>query len=188
MSFEAPLSISCRSSGVSSIAAAVMFSSKRDNLVVPGIGTIHAFRASSQRVLSDGESPASVRQASQAGQQRRVRFPSLWHKARNDVAEVGTVERSVFVDLSRQEALAQGAIGNEPNSKFFDRRQHHLLRISEPGRVFALDRGHRLDGVSSPNRLCSSFRKAECFTLPSRIRFPTAPATSSIGTFGSTRC
>ena len=100
-----------------------------------------------------------------------VRLPSLWRKARNDVAEVGTVERSVFVDLARQEALAQGAIGNEPNSKFLDRRQHFLLRISEPERVFTLDRGHRLDGVSPPNRLCSSFRKAEVLhlTFPNQV-------------------
>ena len=39
--FEAALSISRRSSGVSSIASAPMFSSRRVSFVVPGIGTIH---------------------------------------------------------------------------------------------------------------------------------------------------
>jgi len=39
----------CRtSSGVSSIEAAATFSPRRSTLVVPGIGTIHGFRASSQ--------------------------------------------------------------------------------------------------------------------------------------------
>src|ERR1035437_1553129 len=37
-----------RSSGVSSRAAAAMFSSRRWSLVVPGIGTIHGFCASNQ--------------------------------------------------------------------------------------------------------------------------------------------
>ncbi len=46
--FEAALSISRRSSGVSSTAAAPMFSSRRCSFVVPGIGTIHGFWASSQ--------------------------------------------------------------------------------------------------------------------------------------------
>jgi hypothetical protein len=46
--FEAALSISRRSSGVSSTAAAPMFSSRRCRLVVPRMGTIHGFWASSQ--------------------------------------------------------------------------------------------------------------------------------------------
>ena len=45
---EAALSISRRSSDVSSTAAAPMFSSRRWSFVVPGMGTIHGFRASSQ--------------------------------------------------------------------------------------------------------------------------------------------
>src|SRR6266568_147214 len=46
--FEAAVSSSRRSSGESSTLAAPMFSSSRCSLVVPGIGTIHAFCASSQ--------------------------------------------------------------------------------------------------------------------------------------------
>ena len=46
--FEAALSISRRSSKVSSIAAAPIFSSRRESFVVPGIGTIHGFCARSQ--------------------------------------------------------------------------------------------------------------------------------------------
>ncbi len=40
---DAALSISRRSSGVSSISAAPMFSSRRSSFRVPGIGTIHGF-------------------------------------------------------------------------------------------------------------------------------------------------
>src|SRR6266566_1577015 len=45
---EAALSIARRSSALSAIAVAAMFSSRRASFVVPGIGTIHGFRASSQ--------------------------------------------------------------------------------------------------------------------------------------------
>jgi hypothetical protein len=44
---EAALSISSRSSGVSAMSADAMFSSSRWSFVVPGIGTIHGFCASS---------------------------------------------------------------------------------------------------------------------------------------------
>src|ERR1035438_5839662 len=45
---EAALSMSRRSSGVSSTATAPRFSSRRFSFVVPGMGTIHGFRASNQ--------------------------------------------------------------------------------------------------------------------------------------------
>src|SRR5579862_2465997 len=46
--FEAALSMSRKSSDVSCTATDPMFSSKRDNFVVPGIGTIQGFCARSQ--------------------------------------------------------------------------------------------------------------------------------------------
>ena len=46
--FDAALSISRRSSGVNSIPADPMFSSSRCIFVVPGMGAIHGFCASSQ--------------------------------------------------------------------------------------------------------------------------------------------
>ncbi len=69
--FEAALSISRRSSGVSSTAAAPMFSSRRSSLRVPGIGTIHGIWASSQ--AKSQQRPAHPRQdrASDRGGERR---------------------------------------------------------------------------------------------------------------------
>ncbi len=95
-----------------------------------------------------------------------IRLPSLRRKARENVAEVGTVERRVFVDLSREEALPQRAVWNEADAEFLEGRQHFHLRASRPQRVFALDCCDRLDGVSAANRLCSCFRKAEVLHLP----------------------
>src|SRR5438034_8132289 len=49
-----------------------------------------------------------------------VRLPSFRRKARNDVAEVRTVERRVLVDLSREEAFAKRTKWNEPDSEFLE--------------------------------------------------------------------
>src|SRR5262245_60785186 len=94
-----------------------------------------------------------------------IRLPSLRRKAREDVAEVGTVERSVFVDLSREEAFPQRAIWNEADSEFLEGRQRFRFRPSRPQRVFALDCSDRLDRMCATNRLRSCFRKAEVFHL-----------------------
>ena len=50
--------------------------------------------------------------------QRLICFSSFWRKARDDVAEVGTVKRCVFVDLSCEEAFPKRAKWNlGPNLK-----------------------------------------------------------------------
>src|SRR5262245_11116233 len=94
-----------------------------------------------------------------------IRLPRLRRKAREDVAEVGTVESSGFVHLPREEALAQRAVGNEADSEFLECRQYFRFRASRPQRVFALNCGDRLDRVCATNRLRSCFREAEVFHL-----------------------
>ena len=89
-------SISRRSSAVSSTAAAPMFSSSRCSFVVPGIGTIHGFCASSQAsAICAGV--AFLRRGDRVEQidQRLIRLPRLRREARDGVAEVGAVERRV---------------------------------------------------------------------------------------------
>ena len=46
--------------------------------------------------------------------QRQIRLPRLRRKARDDVAEVGTVERRFLIDLSREEALPRGLNATNP--------------------------------------------------------------------------
>ena len=41
-----------------------------------------------------------------------IHFPSFRRKARDGVAEIGTIERRVFVDLAREEAFAQRTVRN----------------------------------------------------------------------------
>lgn len=51
-----------------------------------------------------------------------IRFPSFRRKARDGVAEVGTIERRVFVDLACEEAFTQRAERNEADFECFECR------------------------------------------------------------------
>ena len=81
------------------------------------------------------------------------------------IAEIGTVERGVFVDFSCEEALAQRAVRNKADPKFLECRQHFFLWVAIPQRVFALESGDWLDCVGATNRLWAGFRKAEMLHL-----------------------
>src|SRR5262245_6317682 len=94
-----------------------------------------------------------------------IRFPGLRCKAREGVAEVGTVEGGVFADLSREEAPTQRAIWNEADPEFLEGRQSCRFRASLPQRIFTLDRSDRLNCVRATNRLHSRFRKTEMLNL-----------------------
>src|SRR5258708_17492346 len=101
--FEEALSMSLRSSGVSSTSAAPRFSSRRCSLVVPGIGAIHGFFAKqpSERDLSRC-CLLLFRESTEQINQRLVGFTILWVKARDGVAEIGAIELRLFVNLSRE--------------------------------------------------------------------------------------
>src|SRR5215203_1864999 len=94
-----------------------------------------------------------------------VRLSSLRREARNDVAEVGAVERGVLVDRAREEALTQRAEGDEADAELLERRQNLLLGLSPPQRIFALEGGDRLNGMSTPDGLHACFRKTEVLDL-----------------------
>ena len=103
--------------------------------------------------------------------QRLVRLESLRRKARQRAAEIGAVEFRVFVDLAGQEALAKRAIRHEADPEFLERGYHFLLRLPPPQRVFALQRGERLDGVRAANRLHACLGKSEVLDLPGLNQF-----------------
>ena len=54
--------------------------------------------------------------------QRLIRGPGFGRKARNDVSEIGLVERCVIIDLSREEASAQRTKWHEANAEFLEDR------------------------------------------------------------------
>src|ERR1700736_843406 len=78
------------------------------------------------------------RESAEEVNQRLIRFTILWGKARDDVAEIRTIELRVLVDLAREKTLTERAKWNESDPEFFKRRQHRLFRRPPPQRVFAL--------------------------------------------------
>ena len=102
-----------------------MFSSSRCSFVVPGMGTIHGFWASSQAsAIWAGVALLPLRDPGEQLDQGLVRFACLRREARDGVAEVGAVEARVLVDRAGQEALAQRAEGHEADPELLERRQH----------------------------------------------------------------
>jgi hypothetical protein len=127
---------------VSSTSVAARFSLNRCSLVVPGIGTIHGFWASSQA------------RATCAG------------VASFGVAEVAALELGVLVDGAGEEALAERAERHEPDPELLEQREDRLLGFAPPQRVLALQRGHRLDSVRTTDRLGAGLGEAEVVDLP----------------------
>src|SRR5207249_5804841 len=120
--------------------------------------------------------------------QGQIRLPSLRRKARNDVAEVGTVELRVLVDLSREEALPRGLNGTNPTPSSWSvgsTSSSGCLHQSEYSLWTAVT-----GWTACARRIvfAAASERPKCLTLPSWIRSFTAPATSSMGTFGSTLC
>src|SRR6266481_2056490 len=109
--------------------------------------------------------PLSFCDLGQQINQRLIRFSSLRAKARDNVAEIGTIELRIFVDLAREEALTKRAKWNESDPEFFEGWQQLLFRASPPQRVFALNCRDRLDSVCATDGLHSWFRKAEVLRL-----------------------
>src|SRR5208283_5213381 len=103
--------------------------------------------------------------------QYSICLPVLRVESRHGAAEIRVIDLRRLVDLARQITLAQRAKWNEPDSKFLKRRQHFLLRLAIPQRVFTLHRSDRLNRVCATDRLCCCFRHAEVLhlALPNKV-------------------
>ena len=153
-----------------------------------GIGTIHGFCASSHaRATCAGVTPFRAAMRSPGPPWRHCRRSSARSGARN-VAEVPGVECRRRVDLAGKKPRAKGLKGTKPMPSSSQTGRTLLLRVAPPERVLALKRRHRLHRVRAANGRGAASDKPKCFTLPSAMSSFTAPATSSIGTSGSTRC
>ena len=67
--------------------------------------------------------------------QSLIRLSILRRKAGDDIAEVGTVEGRVLVDLPREEAFPKGTKWNESDSQFLERRNNLLLGASTTANI-----------------------------------------------------
>ena len=154
------------SSAVSSTCAPPRFSSSRCRLVVPGIGAIHGFCASSQAsAICAGVAAFRSAKALQPVDEREIPLAILFGEARHDIAEVGRIERRLLVDLPGEKALAERAERHEADAQFLERWQDLFLGLAPPQRVLALERRHRLDGVRATDRLHARLRQTEVLDL-----------------------
>jgi len=189
--FEAALSISHKSSDVSSTATAPMFSSRRSSLRVPGIGTIHGFWASSHASAIWAGVVFFFRSATLRSRSTRARFAFRASGVkRGTMLRKSDVSNVVFASIFPvRKPLPRGLNGTNPipssssvgRSSSSGRRLYH----SEYSLWTAVT------GWTSCARriVCTpASERPKCLTLPSLIRSRTALATSSIGTCGSTRC
>ena len=166
-----------------------MFSSRRESVVVPGIGATHGFCASSQAsAIWAGVAP--LRRGIRPRISTRTRLAlsaSPWKRGmRARKSELPNVV--LWSSLAGGEPLAERAIRHEPDPQLFQRGDDLGLGLSRPQRVLALERGHRMDRVRATDRLRPASEGPKCLALPCWISPLIAPATSSIGTSGSTRC
>src|SRR5271157_5134841 len=186
---EAALSISRRLSGVNSTESAPMFSSSRCSLVVPGIGTIHGFWASTQA------SAICAGVAFFCAAILPSRSTSFWFAIRASGVKRGMMLRMsdeanwVFSSIFPvRKPLPSGLKGTKPMPS-----SSRVGMTSASGARYQSE--YSLCNAVTGCTACARrivFAPAsdipKCFTLPCWIRSFTAPATSSIGTSGSTRC
>src|SRR5277367_1477652 len=124
-------SISWTSSALSWRESEARLSSSRSRFLVPGIGTIHGFCASSQAsAICAGV--ALFRAAMAAIDQRAVGFARVFGEPRNAAAEVGGVECSSLVDLACEKSLAEWAEGDEADPQFLEHRHDIMLWLPRP--------------------------------------------------------
>ena len=144
-----------------------MFSSSRCNFVVPGMGTIQGFWARSQAsAICAGVAFFRCGDLANQIHQGLICSAVLRGEARDDIAEIGLVERGFFVDLAGEEAFSQGAEWNESDSEFLEGRKNFLLRLSPPERILALERRDRLDRCARRMVCTPASERPKCLTLP----------------------
>ena len=141
-------------------------------LVVPGIGTIHGFRAinHASAIWAGVAPPFFAPNVRQELDDRLVVLHDHGGEARERRSQIVLrVEGGlcVHVHLPGQEALSQRPPRNEADAKLLTRLKHAVVfHASFDERVFGLDGGNRLNRVRAANGLRARLREAEVQNLP----------------------
>lgn len=136
-----------RSSGVSSTAIAPKFSSRRCRFVVPGIGTIHGFCASSHAMAiwaGVAPFPAAIPPSRSTRAWFALRASGVKRGTTLRKSEPSNVVPSPMAPVRKP--LPGGLKGTKP-IPLLERRQDLRLRLPPPQGASALDRRDRLDGA-----------------------------------------
>ena len=146
-----------------------MFSSRRLSLVVPGIGTIHGFCASSQAsAICAGVARFCSPIPCSRSTTGRFALRASGVKRGKAGAVVVAAEGGGLVDLAGEEAPAQWAEGYEADAQFLANRQHLRFGLTPPEGVFALDRRDRLNRMRAADGRGARFTQAEVLDLALR--------------------
>src|SRR6185295_9005483 len=187
---EAASLISRTSASVSSTEAAPRFSSRRSSLRVPGIGTIQGFWASSQAsAICAGV--ACLRWAMRVKRSTTAMLAARASAAkRGDILRKSVLLKLVLVSiLPVRNPAPSGLNGSKPIPSSSQTASTPLCSTSRVHKEYSLwtaATGWTAWARRIVRALASDNPK--CFTLPCWIISFTVPATSSMGTFGSTRC
>ena len=127
--------------------------------------------------------------SAQQANQLQIGLAGFRREAGDVVAEVAGVEGRRRIDRSGEKAGAQRSPRHEADAELLAGGENAvLLDVACPERVFALHRGDRLNGMRAADRRRAGLGQAEVPNLAFSISCLHGPATSSIGTSGSTRC
>ena len=114
---------------------------------------------------------------------------SGWKRSNPETQIRFRIKLGLFIEFLRQIAHADWAPRYESDSQLLARIQQSILFwVTVHKRILRLKRGDRLNGMRAAYRCWAGFREPKMQYLPSAMSSFTAPATSSIGTLGSTRC
>ena len=163
-------------------------SSRWAGLVVPGTGAIHGFRES----IQDRANWAGVMPLLSAHSRTRTASGMLNLRAsgvnRGKVARRSAFENGCPPKRLLPEKRVPADNTEQNRCPILPTWENLRLRFPPPDSVFALNGAHRTHGMGLPDGTGAGFDRPKCSTFPSRISSFTVPATSSMGTSGSTRC
>ena len=135
--------------------------------MVPGIGTIHGFCASSHAsAICAGVAP--FRSATRLSSSTKARFAFRASASkRGTVLRKSPLANSVVSSIFPvRKPLPSGLKGTKPIPSSSSVGRICVLRLSPPERVLALQRRDRLDGVGAADRLHAGLGEAEVLDLP----------------------
>src|SRR5262249_45468138 len=93
--------------------------------------------------------------------ERFVRPSRFWREAWLSKPEIIAAKRCRFINRAGQKTLAKGSKRNEADAELLKCRQNISLRLPPPKRVFALQRGNRLNGMGPVDCVHPGFRKSK---------------------------
>ena len=141
------------------------FSSSRESLVVPGIGTIQGFLASSHaESYLRGSGFLLLCELCHYIDECLIGFAVFLAESRDDGAEVGAVEFGGCIDLASEKAFAERAEGTKPIPSSSSVGITDVRLAPEEG-VFALQYGDGLYGMCAADCPCACFGEAGVFHL-----------------------